>query len=273
MSAVQPIPARSRAQGLRTPLFLLGVAMALLSFIAMFAVGVLFANKSSPGRLVPVVAAARDIQPRELIAPAMLTVVEQPANLLPPRAVLRAADVKGYSALVPIYKGQVLTDNLVAASPDQIDESNAAYLPIPQGFVAMTLPTSELQGVAGYVAPGDYINVIVTINTQIFNQNPARTVTRTVFTSLHVIRVGPPSAAPREGLPQGLASSLTVVLSECDAQYLDWLGQNATMKYVLLSYKDYTPTAAQPDAACPSTTAPGLVGPAQVDQRWAFTKS
>ena len=59
-------------------------------------------------------------------------------------------------------------------------------------------------------------------------------------------------------------------MSLCDAQYMDWLLSNASLKYALLSYHDYAKEQAPPDSACPSTTAPGLIGPAQVQGRWGF---
>ena len=136
--------------------------------------------------------------------------------------------------------------------------------------MALTLPTSEQQGVAGFIAQGDYIDVIATVNTQLFSSVNARQVTRTVFTSVYILRVGPQSVVPRQGQGQGLSSSVTVLMSLCDAQYMDWLLSNASLKYALLSYHDYTKEQAPPDSACPSTTAPGLIGPAQVQGRWGF---
>ncbi|OLC01939.1 MAG: hypothetical protein AUI15_04230 [Actinobacteria bacterium 13_2_20CM_2_66_6] len=98
-------------------------------------------------------------------------------------------------------------------------------------------------------------------------------VTRTVFTNVYVIRVGPPSAAPKQGQMQGVASSLTVVMSLCDAQFMDWLTLNANLKYALLSFHDYQKSVAPADPTCPSTNEPGIIGPAQVEARWGFTKS
>lgn len=266
-------PPNRPSQRIRTPLFLLGVGTALLAFIAMFAFGILFANRSLPGRQVLVVTAAEDIQPREAITPSMLSLAQVPANTLPPHSYVRVSELSGYSAVVPIYKGEAITANVVASNPDQISSGTSTYLPIPQGYVAMTLPTGELQGVAGYVAPGDYINIIATANTQLFFSAPSRMTTRTVFTNLRVIRVGPPSAGPKEGLTLGVASSVTVVLSQCDAQYLEWLLSNVTLKYDLLSYKDYsTNSLSSPDPSCPSTNVPPVVGPEAVNARWGFTR-
>lgn len=274
MALPMPLPAPSRSTPrLRTPLFLLGVGMALLAFISMFAFGILFANRGLQGAQVPVVIATEDIQAREAITPGMLSLGRMPASGLPPHAFVRLADLTDYSAVVTIYKGQAVTANLVASNPDQIASSTSTYLPIPPGYVALTIPTGELQGVGGYVAPGDYINVIATANSDLFHSQPSRQITRTVFTSLRVIRVGAPSAAPKEGQAFGVASSLTVVLSECDAQFLQWLLTNVTLKYLLLSYKDYaTNSLSNPDPSCLPTTLPPAIGPSAVDARWGFTK-
>ena len=255
----------------RTPLFVLGVALALLAFLAMFAFGLLFSRGVSSASDVRAVAAVRDIQPREPITPDMLT-FGSIASAGAQNAFLKLTDLNGFAAVVPIYKGEVITRNLVSSNPDDITGAVSSYLPIPAGYVAMTLPTSEQQGVAGYVAQGDYIDILATLNTNLFLKGNERQVTRTVFTNVHVIRVGPASTLPKQGQPQGVSSSLTVTLSLCDAQYLSWLITNATLKYTLLSFHDYSATAPSADPGCPATSAPNVIGPALVDSRWAFTR-
>lgn len=280
--AVAPVPyqppraKRSR----RTLIFVIGAGMAIFAFVAVFVVGIALAAGNSATRQVTAVVALQDIQPRELITATSVRVSLVPAASLPPHSIVRMADLVGATALVTIYSGQVLSQNLVATSPDQIDQGTSSFLPIPQGFVAITIPTNELQGVAGYVSAGDYINLIASVNTkllliykgQVVDTHDTGMVTRTVFTSIRVIRVGPPVLGPKTGQQQGVSSSLTVVVSECDAQFIDWFINNASLKYVLLSYKDYAPAPASADSSCPSTVAPSVVGPQQVNARWNFTK-
>lgn len=258
------------ATGIRTPLFILGVALALIAFVVMLAFGLLFARQTQSGASISVVVASRDISAREPITADMLTTTSIPTTAAPPKAFLQRSDVTGYSALVDIPKGQAITANLVASNPDQVTPSS--YLPISEGWVAMTIPTSEQQGVAGFIAQGDYINIIATVNTQLFTPVKPRQVTRTVFTNVHVVRVGPQTTIPRQGQPQGLTSSITVVMTLCDAQYMDWLAINGTLKYVLLAFKDYSTAPPTRDPSCPSTIAPGVVGPAQVQERYNFLK-
>jgi len=266
-----PPPARQTTR-VRTPLFLVGVGLALVAFIAMFAFGILFASRSSDGAKVPVVVAIDDIQAREPITLASVTLAQIPQSAVPPHAFLRLSDLQGYSALVNIYKGQALTANIVASNPDQIASPSTSFLPIPPGFVAITVPTSELQGVAGYISPGDYINIIATANSDLFFSKPSRLTTRTVFSNVRVIRVGPPSLGPKQGQTVGVVGSLTLVMSQCDSAYLEWLLTNVTLKYDLLYYGQYDPSGYSTQPLCAPGSSPPTIGPNAVDARWSFTK-
>jgi pilus assembly protein CpaB len=269
MAAInQTRPASS--MNIRTPLFILGVSLALIAFLVMFAFGLLFANKASTGTQVQVVVAGQLIDAREPISAAMLTTASMPSSAIPPGAFTRLADLTGYSAVVPIPKGQVISGNLVSTDPDRLVPGASTFLPIPEGWVAFTLPTSEVTAVAGYIAQGDYIDIIATVNTQLFALPHPRQVTRTVFTNVHVIRLGPMSLAPKQGQAQGVASSITVVMTLCDAQYMRWLSINSTLEYALLSSHDYNKAEPKPDTSCPATTAPPVVGPTAVNARWNF---
>jgi len=125
-------------------------------------------------------------------------------------------------------------------------------------------------GVGGYVQLGDRITVLATINTSVFGANPGVSVVRTVFRNLYVIRVGPVSAS---NAPTQLTSSLTVLMTACDSEYMNWLLTNAILKYTLESYKDYQAAPTQPDANCPTIESAGGVGPHDVDLKWKFTTS
>lgn len=188
----------------------------------------------------------------------------------PPQSFTAIAVVAGKGARVDIPAGSPVTANLITTSPDQLNTSDATYLPIPQGYVAVTVPTSEQVGVAGYVQVGDRLVVLATMSTAAFSAGAARPVVRTVFRDLVVIRVGPASTTEQSGAGQ-LTSSLTVLVTSCDAEYLFWLLNNAVLKYELESFTDYgtIPTAAE--AKCPNLTSTSGVGPKQVDDRWHFT--
>lgn len=187
-------------------------------------------------------------------------------NPAPPESFLELNAVVGKGARVDIPAGSPITANLITASGDLLSSSDVAYLPIPSGYVGVTVPTGEQVGVGGYVQVGDRIAMLATINTSVFGATPV-SVVRTVFRDVNVIRVGPASTQATGQV----TSSLTLLMNGCDAEYLFWLLNNAVLKYTLESFTDYAATPSQPDPACPKLSSAGGVGPKEVDKRWHFT--
>src|SRR6202171_4134345 len=65
----------------------------------------------------------------------------------PPQSFADMALVAGKGARVDIPAGSPITANLIVASGDLLSTSDVAYLPIPSGYVAVTVPTGEQVGV------------------------------------------------------------------------------------------------------------------------------
>lgn len=261
-----PTPAANRRLYLTV-----GALLAIVGVILTFVLGLRLA--ATPSGDVAVLVAARDIQSRTAITADDLTVAHFPAGLVPDRHLSAVADALGSYVVVSVPRGQPLTGNLVAKSPDVIDQPGQAYLPIPPGWVAVSLPTSDQMGVGGFIQPGDYITVLAMVNTSTFANGANRVVTKQVFNNLRVIRVGTVTAQPAAGT-RGPATGaiITVITTECDAEYLNWLVANTSLRYVLQSYKDYGPAPTAADPSCPSLTSGTGVGPAQVDNRFGFSK-
>src|SRR5712691_7439232 len=64
----------------------------------------------------------------------------------PPESFTDVAQVAGKGARIEIPAGMAVTANLITATPDQLNSSEATFLPIPSGYVAVTVPTSEQVG-------------------------------------------------------------------------------------------------------------------------------
>ena len=205
---------------------------------------VLVALNASAGSASPqqtVVVAAKDLQPRIPIGQGDLTTraLNVPGNY--PKVYFNSVtEVAGMVPLVAITTGEVVASNEVA-KPNQALGSQAEFLAIPPGYVALTIPTSEQQGVADYIQPDDYISVIATVSSN------GKVAAKTIFTQLHVIKVGTASTSGNTG-----ASSLTVVVTQCEAEVITWFLTYASLKYTLESYHDYAPGAQNPDPKCPS---------------------
>ena len=216
--------------------------MLALLVIAAFVLVALNASNAGATPTLSVVVAAADLQPRVAITAAELTTASIPVPGDYPKVYFsELQQVVGMVPLVAIPKQKAITSNEVAR-PTQALGSQSEYLPIPSGYVALTIPTSEEQGVAFNIQPDDYISVIATVSAA------GRVADKTIFTNLHVIKVGMPGGT-------GAPSSLTVVVTECQAEVMTWFLTYASLKYTLESYHDYQPGNQAPDPACPSIAA------------------
>src|SRR5260370_22475242 len=106
----------------------------------------------------------------------------------------------------------------------------------------MTMPTGEQQGVAGHITLGDYFTVISSASITVFNTTtasqarPTKVVSKTVFTTVRVIGLGPATASVqpargatsvgRTGPVGGRTSSWTLEWTQCDAEYCTWFVNN-----------------------------------------------
>jgi Flp pilus assembly protein CpaB len=200
-------------------------------------------------------------------------------------------DLVGLIAEIQISRGAVITKDMLANDIGLVPAGAApAYLPLPKGWVAMTIPTGEQQGVAGHITLGDYITVIASASLTVFNLGssapvgPPKVVSKTVFTNVRVIGLGPATSnvVPANGattvggsaaINGGVTSSLTVELTQCDAEFFTWFLNNTQLRYTLESVNDYLATPPNgPSAQCPNgfDSATG-VSQRQVDARYHFT--
>lgn len=211
--------------------------LAILVIVA-FVFVALNASAANSNPMETVVVAGKDLKPRVAI-----TADDLSTSLVPTGrwAVYfgHVQDVVGMVPLVPIPSGHAITVDDVVKSTQALG-SQSEFLLIPKGYVALTIPTSEQQGVADYIQPGDYISVIATVS------SGTKVASLTVFTQLHVIKVGTQSGAGGAS-----ATSLTIVVTQCQAEYITWFLAYASLKYTLESYQDYAPGNQAPDPACP----------------------
>ena len=254
----------------RRPFTILGMLIALITLAAF----IFLATQKGVGTPLPgaglggdtaVVVARSDVPARATITAGMLTVARLRSSDVPPQSFSAVGDVVGSArprfSLIAIKAGQPVLANELVTSLGDVSGPGSSFLPIPQGFVAMTIPTSEEQGVAGYIQPGDYIGIIAVVD------KGSSTATKTIFNNVHVIRVGSAAAggldrngaANRSTVVTG--SSLTVVMNQCDAEFLTWFIAKTSLRYTLENFSDYdkgTANNPQQSAACPIDQAQGV---------------
>jgi Flp pilus assembly protein CpaB len=290
--AVAPAAARPRPGGGRL-FIIVGLLLALVAFGAVFFLGTLGGGGAIGGPSTTVVIAKQAIPLRHQISAGDLNTAK--ISLAGNESSLNniyadPKDVLNLIAQINISKGAVITSDMLAKDINLVPTGAApAYLPLAKGYVAMTVPTGEQQGVAGHISVGDYMTVIVSGNISAISTKPGtsgtvqKVVTKTVFTNLRVIGLGPASANVQSAnsgntttggaaATTGITSSLTVELTQCDAEFLTWFLNNMQVRYTLESFKDYgtAPTDNQ-DPQCPQITTAAGVTQAQVEARYRFT--
>jgi len=285
--AVAPAAARPRPGGGRL-FIIVGLLLAVLAFGAVFLIGGTGGGAALGGPNTTVVIAKQQIPLRHQITSADVETakISLSGNATTDKLYSSTNDVVSLISEVNISKGTVLSADMLARDVNLVPTGLApAYLPLAKGYVAMTIPTGEQQGVAGHISLGDYITVIASSSISALGGDIKKTATisKTVFTNVRVIGLGPASTGVSSassgqagggtgGQVSGVASSLTIALTQCDAEYFVWFLNNMTVRYTLESFKDYLEQPPQaPDPSCPAITAAGGVSGKQVDARFHFT--
>ena len=157
----QKLRAISEKVTYRQLLILAGVVSCLLGlFVFMLMPG---GNKKNEQPAAPpvsttkVVVAKQDIPQRAIIKDTMLQVVDVPDNLVPAGALKDMSEALNLPASVMIQQGDVLTDKKV------YKDIKMAGFPgmIPPDCRAISVPISDVTGIAGFAKPGDYVDIMI----------------------------------------------------------------------------------------------------------------
>jgi Flp pilus assembly protein CpaB len=286
--AVATAPARGRPGGGRL-FIIVGLLLAILAGAGVFLLGGTVGS-SGGGATFTVVIAKQAIPLRHTITDSDLDTAKVSGSFTSVNNTYgNINDVKTLIAQIQISKGSVITSDMLARDAGSIPAGAApAFLPLASGYVAMTIPTGEQQGVAGHITQGDYITVISSASLTVFSvsgapaSGPVKVISKTIFTNIHVIGLGPAAAnvqpaggaapAGSAGAAGGVTSSLTIELTQCDAEYFTWFLGNTTLRYTLESFHDYlTQPPSAPDPTCPTVIAAQGVSQKAVEARYHFT--
>jgi len=155
-------------------------------------------------RPVPVVVARSDLPPGSPLAPDTVAVRNMPADFLPSNAVraAHAADVLGRTVAHAMRAGEPIQTPLLTARNDAPLSRRIAL-----GRRAVTIAVDESSAVAGFLRPGDRVDVRWRGGGEPLLNVP-------------VLATGPRVMAGDEGIDRGDYSTLTLELTESDARRL-----------------------------------------------------
>ncbi len=197
----------------RTRLLMIGVLALALGFFASVYVYKNLQSKTGSGMQsgVDVIVAADDLQVGARIEEHDIKIIKIPGADLPPTAPRRRADVIGHGVIVPIAKGEFILPNRLAG------QNAGSGLPslIPPGMRAVSVRVNEVVSVAGFVRPGNRVDVLLTGTPGTGNEQQ----TTTVLQNIAVLTSGHTLERSSTGEAQN-TTVITLLVSPDDAQRL-----------------------------------------------------
>jgi pilus assembly protein CpaB len=104
-----------------------------------------------------VVVAAGDIAPGTALSDQTVKIVTWPLEVIPPRSASSMREIMGRVVKVPIAQGNPILFSMLA--PEGTGAGLSGIL--PEGKRALTVRVDEVAGVAGFLHPGDHVDVLV----------------------------------------------------------------------------------------------------------------
>jgi len=154
------------------------------------------ATQKQPSALKPLVIVKTDISARTVIEASQLEVKDVPIQGYPQGGFSTIQDVKGSVALLNLSAGDLVVSAMLERQNSQgfggeISAGSTAALAVPNGKRAVAIPIGLVSGVGYAIKPGDYVDVLVTIDIQDSAVNSqAVTVTTLAAQDVLVLSVG-----------------------------------------------------------------------------------
>lgn len=186
---------------------------------------------AAPAPIHRFAAAVKNLQAGEQIQPAMLTLADWPASQPLKGAFAKPEDLTGRVLLFPIPAGEIVLDNHLAAA----GSGTGLTAHIPEGMRAIALRSDEVAGVAGFLLPGTFVDVLVTYAAPVTGntQNPANNlITSTVLQNVKVLAAGQKLEADPSGKAD-MASVVTLLVTPRDAEKLTLASSLGKILFVL----------------------------------------
>jgi pilus assembly protein CpaB len=131
----------------------------------------------------PVVVAKDDLSLGSELKADDLRVVNFPQGQAPEGSFARPTDLVGRSLIVPIVKNEVVLPAKLASK-----EAGSGLPPvIPEGMRAVSVRVNEVIGVAGYVLPGNRVDILATASP---TDQHADTTTKLILSNVEVVTAG-----------------------------------------------------------------------------------
>jgi len=192
--------------------------------------------EASRAETVSVVVATMDLARGQSLAKEHLSTREWPRDLVLEGAITNPEDIVDRTLAIPLLKGDFVMEGKLA--PKGVGRGLAAI--IPAGMRAVTIQTPNVAtGVAGFILPGNRVDVLLTMSGQGTADDTGGGSTITLLQNLEILAVDQRTDVPEENLVDSKElRSVTLLVTPMEAARLD-LGQNkGTLRLTLRNPTD-----------------------------------
>lgn len=181
------------------------------------------ASQENKIEMSEVVVAISEIPAHVKVTEEMLEIKEIPSEAVHADTYTDINDVVGGTTTTELIAGeQVLTDRIVS----DVEDSELSYR-IPENMRAITVPSSEVNGVGGYIVPGDKLDILV-------SYVPAEgvQVEYTQLQNIEVLEIGANIATTAE-IESGVPTSLTLLVTPAQAEVIAYANLSGSFHFTL----------------------------------------
>jgi pilus assembly protein CpaB len=181
-----------------------------------------------------IVVAATDISPGAAITKGVVKTVPWPQELIPPKAVSNLSQLEGRVVNTPVNTGEpVLLSKL---APEGASVGLAALLTM--GKRALSVRVDDVSGVAGFVHPGDHVDVLV----EMARGDAKEHFSKTILQNIVVLSAGQTWEQNRDQKPS-VVNTVTLILTNEQAEILNLASNQGRIRLALRNRNDGVPVA------------------------------
>jgi len=205
-----------------------------------------------------VLVAARNLPVGTLISDGDLRTTEW-AGTTPANALLKKEDAVGRGVVSSIYEGEPLLDGRLAAKGAGAGMSAT----IPPGMRAVAIRVNEVVGVAGFVVPGQRVDVLV-LGTPPGGSSAVGTITKTILQNIEILSAGQNIQKDNEGKPVTV-QVVNVLVTPEQAEVLSLISNDMRIQLILRNPLDTKESKTSGTAAANIFSGVAYKGPAAAE--------
>jgi pilus assembly protein CpaB len=192
--------------------------------------------KTKSASLDKAVVAAADLAVGTKLNATQVKVVDWPKENRPAGSFSDSSAVTDRVVVKPVSAGDVITEQKLLPKDAKGGAGIMAYA-VPAGHRAVTVAVNEVAGVAGFIAPGNRVDIVLT--TQI-PSNPSDKISKIILQDVPVLATGQISTAPQGEKPV-VVPTVTLDLTPDDSEKLVLATSKGSLQLLLRNVIDSAP--------------------------------